>query len=46
MPTTVKYPESEQIKSFIEASKHILVMQADNPDADSLASALALEQIP
>jgi phosphoesterase RecJ-like protein len=30
---------------LIQKSNHILIMQADNPDGDSLASALALEQI-
>jgi phosphoesterase RecJ-like protein len=29
----------------ISEAKHILIIQAENPDADSLASALALEQI-
>ncbi|MBA2279058.1 DHH family phosphoesterase [Candidatus Saccharibacteria bacterium] len=36
------YPE---IKDIISSSQRILVIQADNPDADSLASSLALEQI-
>jgi phosphoesterase RecJ-like protein len=39
------YPETTQIKEYIEAAKHIVIVQADNPDADSLGSALALEQI-
>ncbi|HEX8226596.1 MAG TPA: DHH family phosphoesterase [Candidatus Saccharimonadales bacterium] len=39
------YPESEQIGQLIAEAQHILIMQADNPDADSLASALALEAI-
>ncbi len=34
-----------KIKSLIDASKTILIIQADNPDGDSLGSALALEQI-
>lgn len=35
----------EQIQSIINEANHIVVIQADNPDADSLASALALESI-
>lgn len=34
-----------KIKELIDSSQRILIMQADNPDADSLASSLALEQI-
>lgn len=34
-----------QIKHLIEKHMHILIVQADNPDGDSLASSLALEQI-
>lgn len=37
-----KYSE---IKNIVENSNRILVVQADNPDADSLASSLALESI-
>lgn len=33
------------IKEILEAADSVLIMQADNPDADSLGSALALEQI-
>lgn len=39
------YPEANQIKELISRAHGIVVMQADNPDADSLASALALEQL-
>jgi phosphoesterase RecJ-like protein len=39
------YPETSQIKDYIEAATHIVIVQADNPDGDSLGSALALEQI-
>jgi phosphoesterase RecJ-like protein len=39
------YKETEQIKRIIEAARKILIVQADNPDADSLGSALALENI-
>ncbi|MDZ7785707.1 MAG: DHHA1 domain-containing protein [Candidatus Saccharibacteria bacterium] len=34
-----------RIRSIIEAANHVLVIQADNPDADSLGSALALEEL-
>lgn len=33
------------IKKLVDGAQRILILQADNPDADSLASALALEQI-
>lgn len=36
---------NNQIQQLVSDSQKILVIQADNPDADSLASALALEQI-
>lgn len=36
---------TEQIKEIINAAQRIVVLQADNPDADSLGAALALEQI-
>jgi phosphoesterase RecJ-like protein len=39
------YPEATKIKAILEDAKRIVVLQADNPDGDSLASALALEQI-
>lgn len=39
------YPEAERIRELVAASKHIVILQADNPDADSLGSALALENI-
>ena len=35
----------KQIQEIVDAAKHILVLQADNPDGDSLGSALALEAI-
>ncbi len=37
--------EAEQIAQIVNESKKILIIQADNPDADSLASALAMESI-
>lgn len=36
---------NEQINQIISEARRILIIQADNPDADSLASALALESI-
>lgn len=35
----------QKIKQLVAESQRIVVLQADNPDADSLASSLALEQI-
>jgi phosphoesterase RecJ-like protein len=40
-----KYPETDEITEIIKNAASIVIVQADNPDADSLASALALEQI-
>lgn len=40
-----RYPEASQINEMVENASKIVVIQADNPDGDSLASALALEQI-
>lgn len=39
------YPQANQIAQIITNAQHIVVIQADNPDGDSMASALALEQI-
>ncbi len=39
------YTEAEQIRQLIAAADKIVIVQADNPDADSLGSALALEHI-
>jgi phosphoesterase RecJ-like protein len=36
---------TEHIADIISSSQKIVIIQADNPDADSLASSLALEQI-
>ena len=38
------YDEVKEIRTIIDASQHILIVQADNPDGDSLGSALALEE--
>ncbi len=39
------YDEADQIAQLINNANDIVVIQADNPDADSLGSALALESI-
>ncbi len=39
------YPEAKQIRQLIDQAKSIVIIQADNPDGDSLGSSLALEQI-
>ncbi len=40
-----EYPESAAIHTAVNTAGHIVVVQADNPDGDSVASALALEEI-
>ena len=35
----------QQLQQLIEAAQDIVILQADNPDGDSLASSPALEQI-
>ncbi len=39
------YPEAEQISKILGATQHVVILQADNPDGDSIGSALALEHI-
>jgi phosphoesterase RecJ-like protein len=39
------YSEAQQINDILGAATRIVIVQADNPDGDSLGSALALEQI-
>lgn len=39
------YPEAEQIRQIIDSADDLVIVQADNPDSDSLASALAMEHI-
>ncbi|HZL07914.1 MAG TPA: DHH family phosphoesterase [Candidatus Dormibacteraeota bacterium] len=39
------YKQAEQIKKLLDGAEKIVIIQADNPDADSLGSALALEHI-
>ncbi len=41
----VEYPETTKIQEILDGAKSVVVVQADNPDTDSLASALALEHI-
>ncbi len=37
--------EYKEINKLVSSAKHILILQADNPDGDSLGSSLALEAI-
>jgi len=39
------YSEQDKISELIGAANTVVIIQADNPDGDSLASALALEEI-
>jgi phosphoesterase RecJ-like protein len=39
------YDKAPHIQQIIEKAQRILIVQADNPDGDSLGSALAMEQI-
>lgn len=39
------YEEAEKIAAILAASQKIVILQADNPDGDSIGSALALEHI-
>jgi phosphoesterase RecJ-like protein len=39
------YTEAEKIREIVNRAQKIVIIQADNPDADSLCSSLALEQI-
>ncbi|HKR81904.1 MAG TPA: DHH family phosphoesterase [Candidatus Saccharimonadales bacterium] len=39
------YSEADQIQKILGDAQHVVIMQADNPDGDSVGSALALEQI-
>lgn len=39
------YPEATAIKEVIDKAHKIVIVQADNPDADSVGSALALEHV-
>ena len=35
----------QKLKQLVDDAERVVVVQADNPDADSLSSALALEEI-
>ena len=39
------YPEGDAVQKIVSEAQRIVIIQADNPDTDSLASSLALEQI-
>lgn len=39
------YAEASTIQDIVSGAQRIVILQADNPDGDSLGSALALEQI-
>ena len=41
----MEYPEAEEIRKILDSAQRVVILQADNPDGDSLGSALALEQI-
>lgn len=41
----MSYAEAGRIREILDRARHVVIVQADNPDADSLASSLALEQI-
>lgn len=41
----MKYQESAKIEDILNDAKTVVIIQADNPDGDSLSSALAMEQI-
>jgi phosphoesterase RecJ-like protein len=40
-----EYPEAGRIEEAVKAARRIVIVQADNPDGDSVASSLALEEI-
>jgi phosphoesterase RecJ-like protein len=39
------YEDASKVNEIVEAADKVVIVQADNPDADSLGSALALESI-
>lgn len=39
------YPEATTVAKILHEAQRIVILQADNPDGDSMGSALALEQI-
>lgn len=40
-----RHLEAAKVKKFVDTAQKIVIIQADNPDGDSLGSALALEEI-
>ncbi|HVV26044.1 MAG TPA: DHH family phosphoesterase [Candidatus Saccharimonadales bacterium] len=42
---TPHYGEADKIRAIVDDAQKIVIVQADNPDADSLGSALALEHL-
>ncbi len=41
----INYPQTSAIADILTKARRVVIMQADNPDADSVGSALALEDI-
>lgn len=41
----MKYQQAQDIADILDSAKQVLIIQGNNPDGDSLASSLALEQI-
>ena len=41
----IAYSEAEQIQGILNNATRVVILQADNPDGDSMGSALALEHI-
>jgi bifunctional oligoribonuclease and PAP phosphatase NrnA len=41
----MNYPDAPTLAEIVHDAQHIVIIQADNPDADSLGSSLALEHI-
>lgn len=41
----MQYSEAEKIQEIVSQAQKVVIIQADNPDGDSLGSALALEHI-
>lgn len=41
----MQYPEAIELQQAIQTAQKIVILQADNPDGDSMGSALALEHI-
>jgi phosphoesterase RecJ-like protein len=41
----MKYDQADEVRAIMADAQRVVVLQADNPDGDSLASSLALEHI-